>query len=43
MIAFQQHDLKMWAEELKANREEWISDAKASRFEKKTMAKMLQK
>jgi len=22
MIAFQQHDLKMWAEELKANREE---------------------
>jgi len=33
----------MQAEELKANREERITEAKASRFERKTMAKVLQK
>jgi len=41
--AFQHKDLKMRAEELKANREERITEAKASRFERKTMAKVLQK
>jgi hypothetical protein len=27
----------MWAEEWKANREEWIQEAKMSKFERKTM------
>jgi len=43
MVAFQREDLKMRADELKAIREEWITKAKASRLERKTMAKVLQK
>jgi hypothetical protein len=43
MIAFQREDLKMRAEELKAIREERITEAKASRLERKTTAKVLQK
>ncbi len=43
MIEFQREDLKMQGEELNANREEWNSEAKASRLERKTVAKILQK
>lgn len=40
MVAIQREDLLMWMEELKGNGEEWVSKAKASRLEKKFLAKV---